>query len=356
MIAPFLYVYFMSGRKKNVTKMRERVYNNKRRGIRLSPYRRKIMPSSYTHQIIAEEIAGSLPENVKSRIPFAPEYFLGAQGGDVFYFYNIAGGQKNIGKYFHRRNTYGIFSSFLESARTDGAHAVSYAAGYITHYAADTVFHPYVYWLCKRQKETTGRKRDNFHGISESDLDTYFVQKYKRMPVNEYGLPLRTEDLALAEIYPLLSRAVACGSGEKALQERGLRRAVKRFFSFQNFFSDRHFRRRKALYGAEKLFHAPHCFSGLYRREKYDGTCLNAERGEWYYPADPNVTSRESADELFGRSVREGVRLICAFFIALDGGAPLGEEDFSKHFLTGLAHSESLPFDEKGEPRAERES
>ena len=52
------------------------------------------MPSSYTHQLIAEQIAEALPENIKSRVSFMPEYFFGAQGGDVFYFYNIAGGGK----------------------------------------------------------------------------------------------------------------------------------------------------------------------------------------------------------------------------------------------------------------------
>ena len=49
----------------------------------------------------------------------------------------------------------------------------------------------------------------------------------------------------------------------------------------------------------------------------------------------PSFTSHESADELFARAVAEGVRLICAVFIALEGDGELAEADFSKNFLTG---------------------
>lgn len=311
------------------------------------------MPSSYTHQLIAEQIAEALPENIKSRVSFMPEYFFGAQGGDVFYFYNIAGGGKNIGKYFHRKNIYGVFTSFARSAGTCDPRALSYIAGYITHYAADTVFHPYVYWLSKTEKERTGRKKDNFHALAESDFDGYFVRRYKRSGVNEYEFPVKYGDLDLKAVFPVLAEAVACGGGE--IKERRFFRAAKRFFSFQNFFSDRRFRRGRTLFGAEKFLHLPHVFSGLYRRENYDLRYVNGERREWYYPAEPALTSRESADELFERSVKEGVRLICAFFIAAEGNEPLKKEDFGKHFLTGLPEDAALPFDEKGNPADQAE-
>ena len=134
---------------------------------------------------------------------------------------------------------------------------------------------------------------------------------------------------------------------ERELTERGVRRAVRRFFRMQEFFSDRHLRRGKALYGLESVLHAPHFFSGLYRRENYNKAYLNEEREEWHYLAAPEKTSHESADELFERSVKESVRLICAFFIALDGGEELSREDFGRHFLTGIA--EGSPLNEKGE-------
>lgn len=301
------------------------------------------MPSSYTHQLIAEKTAEELPENIKNRLLFMPEFYLGAQGGDVLYFYNMAGREKNVGKYFHRRNVYGVFTSFLETARAGDARALSYIAGYITHYAADTVFHPYVYWLARTQKEKTGRKRDNIHARSESDFDSYFVQKIKRVRINEYEYPVKYADLDMDAVLPALRDACK----ERELTGRGLRRAVKRFFRMQEFFADRHLKRGRALYAVESVLHAPHFFSGLYRRENYNKAYLNDEREEWHYLAAPEKTSHESADELFERSVKESVRLICAFFIALDGGEELSREDFGRHFLTGIA--EGSPLNEKGE-------
>ena len=208
-----------------------------------------------------------------------------------------------------------------------------------------------MYWLAHTPKEKTRRKRDNILARSESDFDSYFVQKIKRVRINEYEYPVKYADLDMDAVLPALRDACK----ERELTERGLRRAVKRFFRMQEFFADRHLKRGRALYAVESVLHAPHFFSGLYRRENYNKAYLNEEREEWHYLAAPEKTSHESADELFEQSVKESVRLICAFFIALDGGEELSREDFGRHFLTGIA--EGSPLNEKGEQQqGEKES
>ena len=305
------------------------------------------MPSSITHQILAEKICEALSENVKKRIANLPEYYLGAQGGDVLYFYNMTSREKNFGKYFHRRNIYGVFCSFLRSVQKGDGRVCSYVAGYIVHYAADTVFHPYVYWLSEREKRRTGRKKDNFHARIESDLDTYFIQKHKGIKVAEYRFPLRYEELALSSVYQALSDAVAAGEGEPPLEKKPFLRAVKRYIRYQRLFLDPRERRRKAVYAAEKLLHVRHVFSFLFHRENFDERFLNAQGEEWFYPAAPKITSHDNADELFERAFREGVRLIEAFFAAADGDGELNRGDFSKHFLAGVAE-EKMVRTEKG--------
>lgn len=294
------------------------------------------MPSSYTHQLIAEKIYEGLSAECRAAVSPRADYFLGAQGGDVFYFYNMTGGRKNIGKYFHRRNVYGVFNSFAQSVR-EGAEeaAVSYIAGYVTHYVADTVFHPYVYWFTAREKERTGRRRDNFHALIESDLDSYFVQKEGK-ELTGYRLPTSADLAHPKAIFPAVERAVAAGDGEVKLKERAFERAIDRFFRFQDAFEDPDGTRRRRLYGTEKTMRLPHFFSGLYRRTAPDVRYLNREHAEWYYPAEPSVRSRESADDLFSRSVQEGIRLTESFFRAAREGAVLDGTDFSRHFLTGL--------------------
>ena len=66
--------------------------------------------------------------------------------------------------------------------------------------------------------------------------------------------------------------------------------------------------------------------------------------------------SRTHVERLQGniaRAVAEGVRLICAFFIALEGGGELAEADFSKNFLTGAEEGVPLvrPQASKKRPR-----
>ena len=302
------------------------------------------MPASYTHQILAEKIFEALPENIKAMIPFSSEYFLGAQGGDVWYFHKIPGSRHrlNLGKYFHRHNVYEVFCSLLKSAAKGGV-AASYAAGYVTHYAGDTVFHPYVYFMVEKYKRCKNGWKGNRHALMESDFDTYFVRKYKDLPVGEYHFPVRYDHLDLAALYPVVASASEDTGGDSKISASSVRHAVRRFLRFQRFFADRHYRRRKILYGAESVFHAKHILSGLCRRENPEPAYFNQDREEWHYPADASQTSRVSVDQLFDRAVREGVRLVCEFFICMEGGKPLPREDFSKHFLTGV----SLPAEER---------
>ena len=53
--------------------------------LRKFPRGRNAMPSLYTHQILAEKVMELLPERTRRYVTREGEYFLGAQGGDVFY-------------------------------------------------------------------------------------------------------------------------------------------------------------------------------------------------------------------------------------------------------------------------------
>ena len=137
------------------------------------------MPAQYTHRILAETVLRSLPNNVRGKISCLPAYYLGAQGADILYFLHLRRGrEKNLGSYFHNIGVYEGFCSLLSSAR-ESAFAFSYAAGFITHYAADTVFHPFVYGMIEKFNDYEPDWRGRRHSYIENDLDSYFVQKYR---------------------------------------------------------------------------------------------------------------------------------------------------------------------------------
>lgn len=292
------------------------------------------MPAQYTHQIIAERTLEKLPENIRDKITDYSAYAIGAQGGDVFYFLRVLDGKtQNLGKYLHNDDIYETFCSLYKAAKRH-PEAFSYVAGYITHYAVDIVFHPYVYGLTERMIGEEPSWRGRWHAYIESDLDSYFVRKYCKKPVNEYSYPVRRRDIDIRALYPLIG-GVCREQGRRKFSYRSFCRSFSRFYTFERLFLDKKLRRRGVLNRIEKVLHIPHTFSVLCRRTDYDERCLNKSHKEWHNPSDPSFTSHEDADQLFERAERECLRLIAAFFIGLEGDVPLSREDFGKGFLSG---------------------
>ena len=291
------------------------------------------MPAQYTHQLLAERIFGDLPAAVRAEITDRAAYFIGAQGGDVFYFLRVPDGKaKNLGKYMHREDVYGFFSALCRRAK--GGAALSYALGYVAHYAADVVFHPFVYAVCAQMAKEGAMRRVRLHAYVESDLDSYFVQKYAGVPVNGYAYPVAKREPDARALYELI-RGACRDRGRKDFSFRAFRRALSRFYLFERLFRDTTLRKRKFLHAAETLLHAPHTLSVLCRRAEADGRCLNRSRAVWRNPSDLSFVSDEDADMLFERAAAEGVRLACAFYACARSGEALPAADFGKGLLTG---------------------
>ncbi len=96
------------------------------------------MPDYFTHHIAAEKIYGAMDERYKKIIAENKTlYLLGAQGGDVFFFYGMSY-KNNVGRILHRMNAAELFEKLAEGN-------AAYCAGWATHYALDCTVHPFVY-------------------------------------------------------------------------------------------------------------------------------------------------------------------------------------------------------------------
>ncbi len=124
------------------------------------------MPAPQTHFLIARETLKRFPKNIQDKIrPHLSLYFFGAQGADFCFFYPLTGGfSQNFGSHLHRKGGYGAFSVCKAFATQPSLFA--YSLGYITHYATDTVFHPFIY-------QTVGRSPLR-HTRVESAFDAFF--------------------------------------------------------------------------------------------------------------------------------------------------------------------------------------
>lgn len=289
------------------------------------------MPYLYTHQFICEKVKAQLPERTQKYVTKLPEYYLGAQGGDIFYLYKLQECSKNLGKYLHRANIKKTFSCFLKSAREENASVRSYIAGYITHYAADTVFHPYIYNLLKTYKTEKDGFKGNRHALIESDIDSYFTQTFLGIAPNEYQYPFELSQVDLKDIFNLIDDATSSRT-KKHLSYSAFKRSVKNFFKYSAMAVDKSGIKKKIVFGAEYIFHLPHTLSVLIRRNAYNEKYFNFDKKPWVSPYDDSLVYTDDINGLFDRAVFESVKHIVRFFDCVEKGELLPSSDFNKQF------------------------
>ena len=189
------------------------------------------MPDYFSHKIAAEKIYENLPANHKEKISSHTLYLLGAQGGDVFFTYNLIFTKNNLGRDLHRRNAYEIIKN-LSSGN------LSYAAGFAAHYALDCTLHPAVYAYVNSHRSPLSHL--NFEG----DLGLYISRLYN---MRRSIIP---REKLLACTGPLYDSV-------KNIEERvtvtGIERCLKRHFTYTRYLYKRKNSEYKCAYPFEDL-------------------------------------------------------------------------------------------------------
>ena len=263
------------------------------------------MPAVYTHHFIAQETLRNLPRETQKHIrPHLPLYFFGAQGPDFCFFYRFYDTKtQNFGSFLHRKGGYTAFRVMQSLANEP--QLLAYALGYLTHYAADTTFHPYVY-------ATTGKSPIR-HSRMENALDVHFQQIFAfDSAASAYFRKKLTKEEEKTLF--LLYSAIAKQTQFPQLQKSAFSRAIS-------------------------LFNAYMPLSSAFLRgnpTKLLQTVLNTEKRLWTYPAAPTRQKNDSADELFAKSVRFAEKLIAEFLYSIALDAHLPPALFGKNFLTGI--------------------
>ena len=264
------------------------------------------MPATYTHYLVAKNTLQRLPETRRSRISlFLPLYFFGAQGADFCFFYHsFTPKTPNFGSYLHRKGGFDAFS-VLRLFSMNSSLIKAYALGFITHYATDFTFHPYVYSVSGKSPVTHNRLEyalDLYFKSNEKNNDEY--AQYQKTALNE------TQKKELFYAYG----AIAAKCGFPTLSYNSFLRAISLFNAY------------------------PPISSTLFKRKDtaFLQVAANEEKSPWTPPAEPNVIRKESAKELLELSVLKSVNLIDSFLFSVENKTPLPKKSFSKSFLTGL--------------------
>ena len=184
------------------------------------------MPSVYTHFLIAQKTLFSMPSAIQNKInPHLALYYFGAQGADFCFFYKFLRPKKgNFGSYLHRTGGYDTFSVLRRQAKNFPA-LYAYAAGYITHYAADSILHPYVY--------AAAGKSSFIHSRIEGGLDCLYGKRYAkttRKDHEKYLRPTLTKE-EKAQLFSLYA-AIAEKCGFPPLAKPAFLRAITIFNAY----------------------------------------------------------------------------------------------------------------------------
>lgn len=266
------------------------------------------MPAAFTHFLVAKEVLALLPDRISK--PLSTDlslYFFGAQGADFCFFYPLFhrnSPANNFGSFLHKKGGYGAFRTCKTFANHD-KNAFAYSLGYITHYAADSVFHPYVY--------ARAGKSPLQHSRIEAALDLYFKNLDKAPAKYSEYFPPKLTQKETNELF-LLYASIAANAGFPPLVKHSFLRAISLFNAYLP--------RSSVFFGKED----PERLTAY----------INEEKRLWRYPADKKISSTADAKELFETAVSFACSAVDSFIACAKEKKPLPYTVFGKNYLTGI--------------------
>ena len=155
------------------------------------------MPGFTTHYIFGMKAYNDMPFTpLKHTIAkYRWLYQLGLQGPDMF-FYNIPilrhRDYRNVGSYMHEHKVNAFFECCLRRigtirSRQQQEEAISYLAGFMNHYIADLICHPYVYGRIDYPVDAPTSMHHGMHAHLENELDAILLWKYKKKKPSEFN-------------------------------------------------------------------------------------------------------------------------------------------------------------------------
>lgn len=308
------------------------------------------MPAFSTHYIFSSELIESISK-ISDFTLNKDALLIGAQGPDIFFFHRIFPWQ--IGKSLHRLGSKMHRtkpSEILEAMRiyceksANQSISKSYAYGFITHYALDSICHPYIYSLQNKiVSEGFFKNSHTVHNAIEFSIDSYMLNKHLKI---EKPYAFNTEETVsknpevLNEIGRLYAFIIS-RLYNKRVSEQKIVTAVYDTAYVQRLTLDKRAVKRALLTPVELLL-APlthnYKLTAMLRPRDLEkaGKYVNIEKRMWKYPA-ADIECDKSFDELFELAKPAALNIIKAF----NNNMSLKNATKDKSFLTGVEEIEN---------------
>lgn len=250
-------------------------------------------------------------------------YQLGLQGPDMFFYY-IPGlrhrGFNNVGSTMHSYRTGDFFETFIRhigstDSNTRQGQAIAYLAGLLSHYAADSICHPYIYALSDHCVEHPNAASYGRHAELENDIDAILLWHYKKKKPSEFsqtatillnGQEIQFISRFLSECINSVYYPVTVHSTFRVTPAMVHRSIIAMKIGTRTL-SDSKGHKRLGLAVLESLVMRRPVASAKMVTDgvvDYHG-CLNTAHEPWINPWDPSLISTESFPDLFGKTIEK---------------------------------------------------
>ena len=292
------------------------------------------MPATIAHAYFSKDVFDILPGNIKNKIDCSRIKMFG-QSMDSLMFYNLFSvfPGKKIRKFsntFHREKSQEYFINLIkyikENDLGNDMDVCSYLSGLICHYVLDSTVHPYIIYKTgvfdKTKKNTF--KYNHIHEFMEIFIDNYMVAK--RENTNPYKFRLDKFCFNTRKFSNNLNSVI----DDSFYKTFNIDKMSKKYFKSLKQMKNYLFLFRRDRFGFKLFFYKlldtvttrkVFRFESIsyHRSLRVKHHYLNINHEIWRHPTSYNVTSNESFDELYLKSVKAAKVIICASFDYING-------------------------------------
>lgn len=296
------------------------------------------MPNALTHYVFAEEVLRSLPDEIRARLGGREKlYYFASMGGDVLYGLNFSSDKVKRG-YGDVVHSVKVKESFEEALSKElSVDNLSFVLGFITHYALDSVMHPYIFYAQKVKvaPHVDDGWQGNTHMLVETELDAHYAMKRFNNPYYKSTKLFSWDKDVIEETYRFYNHTVKESLGlELSLSDASLAVSAWRLFTY--LLHKGSLAKKLVSDLAEKTLSSPHLFTAGYRKYPLpaEWDVLNETRTPFPTTTDGDETalSDETVDELYDKALKKAVLYITTFFDAKENGVSSLDLDFSVNY------------------------
>ena len=297
------------------------------------------MPGTITHVYVADKIMEKMPDQTQEILRRNLDvYHLGATGSDVLFVLREVGHRdERMANAMHNTKVGELFARFVDSLKHNYSETkFAYALGYLAHYAADRIAHPFVNYFVENYlpKELPAEFVPFGHNLIESAGDMYVAEilfKNKNIKIWKHIRPSRPERYAVGRFY---GEAVNPIYGSK-LSAAHFSHSVRIFKAFMHLTYDPKCKKRKLFTFLERIMsHGAKQLTALSAPPFGLGSIdyLNLAKRPYRAVRNEPFMIDMSYPQIVETSILGGINYFKMFLKAVEGGPALVAKDFSINF------------------------